>query len=127
MDNAGWSNLKPAKPGEVRNPRGINQYTYRDEAKRDLQAWCKTHGKDFVEALAAKALDGEGWAAQLLWKELLPPESKHELAAHLSGSVEIVGEDEWVQLSGGIDRLRANGRDVPARKGNGSADPGDPE
>ena len=113
------------KPGEVKNPLGVNQYTYRDEAKRDLQAWCKTHGKDFVEALAAKALEGEGWAAQLLWKELLPPESKHELQAHLSGSVEIVGEDEWADLSSRVDRLKSNGKAVPERGGNGADASGD--
>jgi hypothetical protein len=118
-------NLIPAKPGEVRNPKGINQYTYRDQAKRDLQAWCKANGKDFVEMLAEKAKDGEGWAAQLLWKELLPPESKHELAAHLSGAVEVTREGEWTELAGGIRRLKSNGRDLPAGKGNGGADPGD--
>jgi hypothetical protein len=29
-----YPNLKPSKPGEVRNPKGINQYTYR----RDFEA-----------------------------------------------------------------------------------------
>ena len=110
----------------MKNPSGINQYTYRDQAKRDLQAWCKKHGKDFVEALAVKALAGEGWAAQLLWKELLPPESKHELQAQLSGSVALVGEDEWSALSSGVDRLKSNGKEVPAGKGNGSSASGDP-
>jgi len=33
--------LNPAKPGEVRNPKGINQYTYRGDFERSIDALLK--------------------------------------------------------------------------------------
>jgi len=36
-NNAGHANLIPPKPGEVRNPEGRNQYTYRREFERQFQ------------------------------------------------------------------------------------------
>ena len=33
--------LRPAKPGEVRNPTGINQHTYRRDFERTIDALLK--------------------------------------------------------------------------------------
>jgi hypothetical protein len=117
-----YAGLRPIKPGEVRNPKGINQYTYRDDARKHLEAWCKLHGKAAIEYIAGAAREGESWAAQLLWKELLPPVSKHDIQADVSGSVEITREDEWDALSGALDSLQPEAPAIPANaNGNGTA------
>ena len=37
----GSEHLKPAKPGEIRNPKGINQYTYRRDFEHSIDALLK--------------------------------------------------------------------------------------
>jgi hypothetical protein len=54
-----------------------------------------------------------------------PARQLHELDANLSGEVEVSREGEWKQLTSGLDRIKSCGREVPLRKGNGAADPGD--
>ena len=70
--NAGHANLIPAAPGEVRNPKGINQYTYRDDAKREFAKLAKENADAFLDKVFELAKSGESWAAKLVWEEILP-------------------------------------------------------
>jgi hypothetical protein len=71
-------NLIPAKPGEVRNPEGRNQFTYRREAERHLDEWCKFHGREMVRMIANEARAGKPWAAKLILDRVLPTVERHE-------------------------------------------------
>lgn len=66
------ANLKPNPGGEVRNPLGHNQYTYRDDAKRKFAALCVKHAADFLETVFKEARHGETWAAKMVWDEIMP-------------------------------------------------------
>jgi len=54
----GWQNLKPAQPGEVRNPEGKNQFT--DGRKRVMQQ--AQAATDKALAILVKQLDSEDQA-----------------------------------------------------------------
>lgn len=60
------------KPGEVRNPEGRNQYTYRDDAETSLEKWCKQHGDAVIEKCVKEAEKGRPWAMRLLLDRILP-------------------------------------------------------
>lgn len=66
------------KPGEAANPEGRNQYTYRREALKHLDEWCKEHGRDFVRELCELAKKGKPWAAKLILDRVIPVIQKHE-------------------------------------------------
>lgn len=70
--------LYAARAGDVLNPRGINGWTYRDEAEKHLQEWCSQYGRDAVRVVADAARNGEPWAAKLLWDRVLPAVSRLE-------------------------------------------------
>ena len=94
------------KPGEVRNPLGHNQYTYRDDAKKAFAELAKSNADDFLEKVFDLAKDGESWAAKLVWEEILPAVKSVELL--------IPGADP-LGLADGLAALaakrRANGHD----------------
>ncbi len=73
------SGLKPCKPGEVRNPKGINQYTYRARAEEYLDHWCKEHGRELIERLLDDAKRGEPYAMKLALERILPATVRHEV------------------------------------------------
>ena len=68
------------KPGEVRNPKGVNQYTYREDAERDLAEWCKVYGSDLIEKLCDEAKAGNDKMMKLALERILPAVTKHEVA-----------------------------------------------
>ena len=72
-------NLKPATKGEVRNPKGINGFTYRDDAERDLAMWCKQYGNEVIERLVKDAKQGKGYAMKLVLDRILPVVQKVEV------------------------------------------------
>lgn len=75
----GIYNLTPTKPGQVLNPKGINQYTYRDDAKETFSKLCKDHADDFLKGVFDLAKDGEAWAAKMVWEEIMPAIKKVDL------------------------------------------------
>ena len=70
--------LPPAKKGEVRNPKGNNQYTYRREAELNLDKWCSKHGKVLIEKLLDLAAAGKPWAMKLALERILPVVQEHK-------------------------------------------------
>lgn len=70
----------PIQPGEVRNPKGVNQYTYREDAERDLAEWCKIYGSDLIEKLCDEAKRGNDKMMKLALDRILPAVTKHEVA-----------------------------------------------
>ena len=81
----GSANLTPIKPGQVLNPQGINQYTYRKEWERTIDAALKAgteHNGTMLESIADKLLSeahkGKPWAMQLVLKRVWPETVKHE-------------------------------------------------
>ena len=110
--------LPPIKPGEVRNPKGINQYTYRADAEKHLDEWCADHGRELVRVIANAARDGKPWAAKLLLDRVLPAVTKHE--------VDVLGADAFglgdaLATAAKSKRINGDDRDPDARPGNGSA------
>ena len=102
---SGRDNLMPPPvKGEVRNPEGRNQYTYRADAERHLEKWCKIHGEELIERLVTDAAKGKGYAMKLALDRILPAVQQHDIAV-------IDTADDGL-----ADRLAAV---IRARKGNG--------
>lgn len=70
--NAGHANLIPNPGGENRNPKGHNQYTYRDDAKKQFAKLCKENADEFLDHVFSLAKEGEPWAAKMVWEEIMP-------------------------------------------------------
>jgi hypothetical protein len=107
------------KPGQVGNPEGRNQYTYRAEAEQHLEEWCKEYGRELVRVIADEARRGRPWAAKLILDRVLPAVTKHEV--DLGESTPL---DAFIQSVGSIPSRRGNGKDLEAEpsgptKGNG--------
>ena len=109
------------KPGEVRNPTGVNQYTYRDDAERDLAAWCKEHGTELIDRLLDDAMKGKPLPLKLALERILPAVTKHEVDH--SGSLEVLSESHWSEFSSRLDRLLPAAEGGAATPGNGSGKP----
>ncbi len=91
------ANLRePWKPGESGNKAGINQYSFRDEARENLSRWLRekdvqtgqTNSQLFINRVCEEATTGKEWAAKLLWQESLK-ENPHSD----SPSIEPIGID----------------------------------
>ncbi len=81
-------NLRSTQPGDVRNPKGNNQHTYRIAFETQIQgildqekegADGKTRRECLAEKLVTLAEDGVPWAMQLVMKRLWPERSEVEL------------------------------------------------
>jgi len=82
----GLGNLIPPKPGEVRNPKGHNQYTYRRTFEGQIEALLKSKnqcGESNSELIANKAIElaknGDKIAFGEVLKRLWPATEKHEV------------------------------------------------
>jgi hypothetical protein len=109
------TNLRPPiEHGEVRNPTGANQYTYRRQAERDLEKWCKKHGTRLVEKLLDLAAAGKPWAMKLALERILPVVQEHKVR---------FPEVDDAKLEAALDRfLLEDAREVhPKPNGNGAA------
>ena len=102
--------------GEIRNPKGHNQWTYRSEAEKQLSELLKQPtetGRSLSEAVIAGLLEDarnrKPYAMKLLLERILPAVQRHEVE-----SVEAVGLD---------DLLAALDRGAPEKRGNGSGRP----
>jgi hypothetical protein len=101
-------NLTPFKPGQVGNPEGKNQYTYRADAERDLAAWCEKYGQELIERLLDDAKKGKGWAMKLALDRILPAVQQHDVTTRVETS-----DEELVDRLASIARAkRANGHDL---------------
>lgn len=68
------------QPGEVRNPKGNNQWTYRQRAEESLERWCREHGDEVIERVVKDAIRGKGYAMTLLLARVLPVKQEVELS-----------------------------------------------
>jgi hypothetical protein len=107
------ANLRPCTKGEVRNPEGRNQFTYRAEAEKHLDEWCKLSGRDLVNKICDEAKAGKPWAAKLMLDRILPAVQRHEVEIPEPAGIE--------ELLSRVDHERAK------RRGNGDARGDDPE
>ena len=111
---AGSSNLRPPwKPGDVPNPEGRNQYTYRAEAEKHLNEWCKEYGRELIRVICAEAKAKKPWAAKLMLDRILPAVMQHEHALPDAAGVDAL-----------MDRLAGI---AATRRTNGGADPAEPK
>jgi hypothetical protein len=108
------SGLRPAKPGDVRNPKGLNQYTYRADAEKHLDDWCKKYGKELIERLLEDAKSGKGYAMHLALDRILPAVQKHDVKVY---------DADPAELEAALDRfVSAEASEVLGHvNGNGSA------
>lgn len=67
-------------PGNNANPEGRNQFTYRAEAEKNLDEWCKENGRDLIREIADAAKARRPWAAKLMLDRILPAIERHEHA-----------------------------------------------
>ena len=67
------------KPGEVRNPKGKNQYTYRRDFERWFAEECKSRGRAGMTALFDQWEEGESRAQQFVMERAMPAVQKHEV------------------------------------------------
>jgi hypothetical protein len=107
-------NLRPPiKPGEVRNPKGNNQYTYRRNFEKWFDEECAKRGRKGIARLFDQFEEGESRAQQLVMERAHPAVSKHEIEA--TGI-------ESDALTAALNRFRSNGKGpVPVKPNGGSA------
>jgi hypothetical protein len=111
-----------AKPGEVRNPKGINQYTYRKDAEATFERLLKTIAdrpekmtvaEAILSDLAEMAQSKDKWAIDKVLERILPAVTKHE--------VEATGVEPDA-LGAALNRFRSNGKGaIPERTNGGSS------
>jgi len=105
----------PFKPGDVGNPKGINQYTYRREAEKAFDRMLSefADGRTRAEAVIDKALElaekGKPYALDQILKRILPVVEKHEHSLTASGDESLVD-----RLAAIARAKRANGHDREA-------------
>jgi len=110
------------KPGEVRNPKGINQYSYRKNAEETFERLLRstaergdsTISEAIIHDLLAMSQERDKWAIDKVLERILPAVQKHEV--ELPG----VGPDA---LASALDRFQpeAEGEVSPKPNGNGAA------
>jgi hypothetical protein len=74
------------QPGEVRNPRGLNQYTYRRDAEQTFARILKsarsdrrkgTISEEILEIIMTMAQNKDRWALERVLERILPKIEKH--------------------------------------------------
>jgi hypothetical protein len=131
--------LKPVAKGEVRNPKGINQYssTYRLDFEKSIDLMLKgplteklreripeelrelveahpemTAGQAIALAQVVRSLEGDERAITATLERLWPKTERHELTGADGGAVEVAGESPWDVLAGRVDRVEARAVDI---------------
>ena len=114
------ANLKPAAPGEVRNPKGVNQFSYRQDAEKHLAEWCEKYGQDLIDKLCDDARDGNRHMMKLALERILPAVKEVDLR--------VPGADP-ASLASGLAGLaagrRTNGHDRDAEHPGANGTSGD--
>ena len=115
------ANMAPmVKPGEVLNPEGKNQHTYRiafeNQVEQILAEVVPGTGKDKRELLARvlfdRAAKGEPWAMALLVKRLWPERAELQVAVQGDPSQPIVVQHEYTDtesIAEVVDILEGSG------------------
>ena len=129
MQHPKWK-AQQFKPGQSGNPGGRGKrVSFEALVAQILDERIPGNDMQKREALARVFVDQmlkrDGAMIRAFLDREWPARQLHELDANLSGEVEVSREGEWKQLASGLDRIKSCGREVPARKGNGAADPGD--
>lgn len=82
--------LKPVKPGEVRNPTGKNQWTYRADFERSVARLMDAHGESIAERLVHGALRGKDLRLMLaLLERVFPRVERHEHSGDIAVSADL--------------------------------------
>lgn len=106
-------NLRPPiQPGEVRNPKGINQYTYRGDAEATFDRLLRsvaergeeTVAEAILEDLCVMAQERNTWAIDRVLERILPKVDRHELDVSGSDTAGLVDA-----LADAARRRRSNG------------------
>jgi len=94
-------NLRPAKPGDVRNPKGHNQYTYRKDFEKHIDDLCRemvNNKEPRAKVLARKALElaeeGDSRALTEVLARMWPKTERHEHRFPDGGTVHVDTEPE---------------------------------
>jgi len=97
------ANLKPAKPGEVRNPKGLNQFTYRQDAETTFARLLdrvdpssrdgQTISQTILENLVMMARGRDRWAIDRVLERILPKVDKVE--ATVTHEVEFTSPEQY--------------------------------
>ena len=99
----------PVQPGQVLNPTGINQYTYRADAEKHLAEWCAKHGQELIDRLLDDAKTGNGRMMQLALDRILPAVKEVDLRMPCADPSQLV-----LELAALAARRRTNGHDREA-------------
>jgi hypothetical protein len=78
---------RPIQPGQVLNPTGKNQFTYRKAWEREIDQALNSAAEGdrgttlqaLADKLLSEALKGKPWAMQLVLKRVWPETVKHEV------------------------------------------------
>ena len=106
--------LKPCKPGEVRNPNGYNQFTYKRDAEQTFDRLLRSPSEHpgmtvaaaILSDLIVMARERDKWAIDKVLERILPAMQSHEV--HFPGADAAALTD---RLSGFTARKRTNGAD----------------
>ena len=97
--------LTPIRRGQVLNPKGHNQYTYRRDAEANLDMWCREHGSEVIERLVIDAKNGKGYAMRLVLDRILPVKKEIEVStsheADVQGLVDAISKASSRRVSSG--------------------------
>ena len=105
--------LTPIRSGQVLIPSGRNQYTYCDEAERNLDRWLRqkygdhTNSEAIIDRLVEGAKRGRGYAMKLVLDRILPQVNMNE--------VEVPGTD----VAGLIAAVERAAKKLESREGGG--------
>ena len=110
------ANLRPAAPGEARNPEGRNGATYRKEAERLLDEMLaelkdgRIRAEAIIDRVLTEAEKGRPWAARLIFERALPVAQRHQVSVEARlqprSPLFIPTEEEEREL---LDAMRSEG------------------
>lgn len=78
-DPRSLANLKPAKPGDIRNPKGVNQYSYKEDGERDFAELAKKRFRRMMERMFERAEEDSTADAREILARIVPIEKRLDL------------------------------------------------
>lgn len=124
---AGRDNLRPPiQPGEVRNPEGRNQYSYRRDAERQFsellakEARKRPLSEQVINRVIQDAIAGKPHAQRLVLERILPATSKVEANVSTDAVIPVERFNPDTDWERKFEALLADRR--AERSGNGQAD-----
>ena len=105
---------RPIQPGQVLNPEGRNQWTYRREWEQEIDKALRAKSDDerrtvlqeLAESLLSGARAGKPWAMQLIMKRVWPERSKLEVEDTTPG---LESGCVWKKASARLDEMEKRG------------------